>query len=127
MAEQDGIYRCSICGNVVSVIDAHEGALVCCGEEMELLKVHKKEDEGKEKHVPVVEINEGNIKVKVGSAPHPMEEKHFIGLIQLIRNGKVVEGRRLKPGDKPEAEFCLDDSSGITARIWCNVHGIWAN
>ena len=34
MAEQDAIYKCSVCGNVVSVIEAHEGTLTCCGKEM---------------------------------------------------------------------------------------------
>jgi len=127
MAEQDAIYKCSVCGNTVSVIDAQAGTLTCCGKDMELLEVHKIEDEGKEKHVPVVEINEGNVKVKVGSVPHPMEAEHFIGLIQLVKDGKIVGGKRLNAGDNPEAEFCLDDASGITARIWCNKHGLWAN
>ncbi|MBN2112345.1 desulfoferrodoxin [Candidatus Woesearchaeota archaeon] len=127
MAELNGIYKCNVCGNTVSVIEAGAGTLVCCGEEMELLKPKTKEQEGNEKHVPVVEISKGNVKVKVGSVPHPMEEKHYIGLIQLIRNGDVVAGKRLKPGDKPEASFCLDSTEGIKARIWCNIHGVWIN
>jgi superoxide reductase len=32
----------------------------------------------KEKHVPVVEKIVGGCKVKIGSVPHPMEEKHYI-------------------------------------------------
>lgn len=127
MAKQNGIYKCNVCGNVISVIDAQGGALSCCGEEMELLEEKAGEQEGKEKHVPVVEVTEGNVNVKVGSVPHPMEEKHYIGLIQLVRNKNVVAGHRLKPGDKPEASFCLDNTEGIKARIWCNVHGVWVN
>ncbi len=127
MAKENGIYKCSVCGNVVSVLEAHDGTLVCCGKNMALLEEKTKEQEGNEKHVPVVEISEGNVKVKVGSIPHPMEEKHYIGLIQLVKAGKVVEGRRLNPGEKPEAEFCTENTEGITARIWCNVHGVWVN
>jgi len=127
MAKLNGIYKCEICGNVVSVLDAHDGTLVCCGKEMVLLKEHGKEDEGKEKHVPVVEIGEGTVRVKVGSVPHPMEENHYIGLIQLVKDGDVVTGRRLKRGDKPEAEFCIEATAGIKARIWCNIHGVWVN
>jgi superoxide reductase len=32
------VYRCNICGNVVEVIEAGGGALVCCGQDMELIK-----------------------------------------------------------------------------------------
>jgi superoxide reductase len=129
MAEQNGIYKCSVCGNVVSVLEAHAGELVCCGKEMELLKEKTAEEEGKEKHVPIIEKTEGGVKVKVGSVPHPMEEKHFISLIQLIdTKGNVVIGKRLKPGDKPEAEFCcLASADGLRARIYCNIHGLWTN
>ena len=94
MAEQNGIYKCSVCGNVVSVLEAHPGILVCCGKPMELLKEKTAKDEGKEKHVPVIEIIKGGVKVKIGSIPHPMEEKHFISLIQLIdKKGGVVMGK----------------------------------
>jgi superoxide reductase len=127
MAKQNGIYKCNVCGNVVSVLEAHDGTLVCCGKPMELLK-EKTAEEGKEKHVPVIETIEGGVRVKVGSVPHPMEEKHYISLIQLIKDGDVVIGKRLGPGDRPEAEFCcIASTGGLKARIYCNVHGLWTN
>jgi superoxide reductase len=126
MAEQNGIYKCSVCGNVVSVLEAHAGELVCCGKPMVLQEEKTSAIEGKEKHVPVIETIEGGVRVKVGSVPHPMEEKHFISLIQLIKDGDVVIGKRLKPGNKPEAEFCcLATAEGLRARIYCNIHGLW--
>lgn len=128
MSKQDGIYKCSVCGNIVSVIEAHEGELVCCGKEMDILEPKSKEEEGKEKHVPVIEKIENGIKVKVGSIPHPMQDEHYIELIQLIREDGVVMGKRLGPNDKPEAEFCcIADTKDLKARILCNVHGIWVN
>jgi superoxide reductase len=129
MAEQNGIYKCSVCGNVVSVLEAHAGIVVCCGKPMELLKEKSAKDEGREKHVPVIEKIKDGVKVKVGSISHPMEEKHFISLIQLIdKKGGVVMGKRLKPGDKPEAEFCcLVPAEVLRARIYCNIHGLWTN
>ncbi len=126
MVKENGIYKCAICGNVVSVIEAHDPDIICCGQPMDLLE-EKTKDEGKEKHVPVVEKIEGGLKVKVGSVEHPMEAEHFIVLIQLIKDGKIIEGKRLNPGDKPEAEFCLSDTEGVTARELCNVHGVWKN
>ena len=129
MAEQNAIYKCSVCGNVISVLEAHAGQLVCCGKPMELLKEKTAKEEGREKHVPVIEKIKDGVKVKVGSIPHPMEEKHFISLIQLIdKKGGVIIGKRLKPGDKPEAEFCcLAPTEGFRARIYCNIHGLWTN
>ena len=129
MAEQNRIYKCSVCGNVVSVLEAHAGTLVCCGKEMELLKEKTAVSEGKEKHVPVIQKTEEGILIKVGSIPHPMEEKHYISLIQLIdKKGEVVIGKRLKPGQKPEALFCcLASTEGMRARIYCNIHGLWTN
>ena len=125
MAKANGIYKCGICGNIVSVIEAHEGELVCCGKPMNLLE-EKTKEEGKEKHVPIIEQTEAGIKVKVGSIPHPMEKEHYIELIQLIDENGIVIGKRLNPGDKPEAEFCcLAKAKGLKARELCNVHGLW--
>lgn len=126
MVQENGIYKCKVCGTVVSVLEAGAPPLMCCGKEMTQLEEHGVEQEGKEKHVPVVEINGSNVKVKVGSVPHPMEEKHYIELIQIMSGDSVIAGTRLNPGEKPEAEFCLEqEAKGITARELCNIHGLW--
>jgi len=78
---------------------------------------------GKEKHVPVIEKIAGGIKVKVGSVPHPMEEKHYIEWIEVIADGKAYR-QFLKPGEAPEAIFKIEAKT-ITAREYCNVHGLW--
>ncbi len=126
MTKLNEIYKCGVCGNIVTVVVIGGGALVCCGEEMELLKSKSKEEEGKEKHVPIIEKTEKGIKVKVGTVPHPMEEKHYIALVQLMKGDKVVMGKRLNPGKAPEAEFCcLANAEELRARILCNIHGVW--
>lgn len=125
MAEKNRIYRCGICGNIVSVIEAHEGELVCCGKPMALLEEKAPEQEGKEKHVPVIELKDGRAKVTVGSIPHPMEEKHFIEYIEILSDGKPIAAARLYPGQKPEAEFCVGKAEGLSARELCNIHGMW--
>ena len=56
-----------------------------------------------------------------------MEEKHYIGLIQITKDGNVIAEKRLMPKDKPEAEFVLNDHEGIIARAWCNIHGLWVS
>jgi superoxide reductase len=120
--ERGQIYKCEVCGNIVSVLFAGEGELVCCGAPMKLL-MENTVDASKEKHVPVIEKVSGGYKVKVGGVPHPMEEKHYIQWIELVADG-VSLYQFLKPGDAPEAFFCTNATS-VTAREYCNIHGLW--
>jgi len=76
-----------------------------------------------EKHVPVIEKTEDGIKVKVGSVPHPMQEDHHIEWIELIADGRAYR-QFLSPGEEPEAVFSIEAQS-ITAREYCNLHGLW--
>ena len=116
------VYKCNVCGNIVELLHAGKGELVCCGEPMELLQ-EKTSDVGLEKHVPVIETTDSGIKVKVGSVPHPMEEKHYIEWVEVITDGGIYR-RFLKPGDKPEAEFNVKPQR-VVAREYCNIHGLW--
>lgn len=122
MTEKLQVYKCNVCGNIVEVLHAGKGELVCCGQPMEL-QAEKTEEEGNEKHVPVIEKTETGVKVKVGSVPHPMEEAHYIEWVQVIADGKTYR-KFLNPGEPPEAEFEIKAES-ITAREYCNVHGLW--
>ena len=122
MTQLKQIYKCSVCGNIVEVIHASGGELVCCGKPMELLQ-EKTEDQGYEKHVPVIERTEQGILVKVGSIPHPMEEVHYIEWIEIIADGRSCR-KFLKPGDKPEALFTVT-AQEVIARGYCNLHGLW--
>jgi len=122
VTEQKQVYRCNVCGNIVEVLHAGVGKLVCCGQPMELLK-EKAKEVGLEKHVPVIEKIEGGVKVKVGSVPHPMEEYHYIVWIEVLTDDMVYR-KFLKPGDKPEAEFKVK-AEKIVARTYCNLHGLW--
>jgi superoxide reductase len=122
MAKRLEIYKCEKCGNIVEVLHGGEGELVCCGEPMKLF-VENTVDAAKEKHVPVVEEVAKGVKVKVGSVPHPMEEKHYIEWVEVIVDGKAYR-EFLKPGDAPEAVFDIK-AKGVTAREYCNLHGLW--
>ena len=95
-AAQLGVYKCNVCGNIVELIHLGGGELVCCGQPMELL-IEKIADQGK--------------------------EKHYIEWIEILADGAAYR-KFLKPGDKPEAEFCIG-AQKIEAREFCNVHGLW--
>jgi len=122
MTERLQVYRCEVCGNIVEVLHAGKGELVCCKQPMKLL-VEGSVDAAQEKHVPVVEKTATGVKVKVGSVPHPMEEKHYIEWIEVIADGRAYR-EFLKPNDVPEASFNIE-AAQITAREYCNLHGLW--
>ena len=122
MAQRHEVYKCNACGNIVEVLHGGGGELVCCGEAM-ILMVENTVDAAKEKHVPVIEKVTGGVKVRVGSVAHPMEAKHYIEWIEIIADGKVLR-QYLAPGAAPEATFAVE-AKNITAREYCNLHGLW--
>ncbi|MFH0963460.1 MAG: desulfoferrodoxin [Planctomycetota bacterium] len=122
MTERLQVYKCEVCGNIVEMLHEGEGELVCCDQPMKLLTANTV-DAAKEKHVPVIEKTAAGFKVKVGSAAHPMEAKHYIEWVQVIADGRTYR-KFLKPGEAPEAEFCID-AKKVTAREHCNIHGLW--
>lgn len=127
MTELNQVYKCNVCGNMVEMVHAGAGQLVCCGQPMELKEEMSTAQEGVEKHVPVVEKTENGIRVTVGSVAHPMEKEHYIEWVQLIVNGKSYR-QFLNSGKKPEAFFEISAKvEDIKAREYCNVHGLWAN
>ena len=122
MAKKMDIYKCPGCNLLIEVIAGADCKLTCCGQDMEKLTA-KEADEGKEKHVPVIEKIDGGYKVKVGSVPHPMEEKHHIEWIEL-QVGNQTYTQFLNAGEAPEATFKIDGTPAA-AREHCNIHGLW--
>ena len=122
MPKKSEVYKCKACGNIVMVLHGGDGDLVCCGENMTVMAANTV-DAAQEKHVPVIEKIAGGYKVKVGSVPHPMEEKHYIEWIELIADGKSYF-QFLNPGEVPEATF-MTDAAVVSAREYCNLHGLW--
>lgn len=122
MTKKNEVYKCPLCGNIVQVLHTGAGELVCCGQPMELM-AENTVDAAQEKHIPVLEKTENGYKVTVGSVAHPMEEKHWIEWIELATDTAVYRAN-LNPGDAPEAAFCTEADT-VTARAYCNLHGLW--
>ncbi|MGB7912681.1 MAG: desulfoferrodoxin [Desulfobaccales bacterium] len=122
MTEKLQVYKCQICGNIVSMLHSGDGALVCCGEPMKLM-LENTVDAAKEKHVPVIEKTAAGVKIKVGSVAHPMEQSHYIEWIEVIADGKSYR-QFLNPGEAPEATFAIE-AKNVVAREYCNLHGLW--
>jgi superoxide reductase len=122
MAELLSVYKCEVCGNIVELVHSGDGELVCCGQPMKLMPENAS-DGAKEKHVPVIERVADGYRVTVGSVAHPMEEAHYIEWIELLADG-VAYRAFLRPGDRPEASFRVE-ASRVSAREYCNKHGLW--
>lgn len=101
------------------------------------------ENEGKEKHLPVIEIGKGRgksdvdvVRVFVGKeVQHPNTIEHHISWIELFgvkQDGQIVDlGRAaFAPGfTNPNIRFQVpvDQFKAFCALSYCNVHGIWQN
>lgn len=123
MTKVDEIYKCEICGNIVTLLHQGVGELVCCNQPMVLQQANTKEA-ATEKHLPVVRKTAKGFKVTVGEIDHPMTIDHFIeSIFVYFADGK--SGRKdLLPGAKPEAEFFMDKMPKYV-QAYCNIHGLW--
>ena len=117
-------FRCEHCGNIIEMVEDKGVPVVCCGKRMTEL-VAGTSDGAREKHVPVYEVKDNIVHVKVGEVAHPMIPEHYIEWIVLqTKNG--VQRKELNPGDKPEACFALCDGDEVEAvYAYCNLHGLW--
>lgn len=122
MREQK-FYICKKCGNLVGMLHSSGQPLVCCGSPMDELKANTV-DAANEKHLPVVEINDGVVHVKVGEVAHPMVEEHYIQWIYLATE-QGGQRKVLSPDQAPEAVFHLGEDKAVAAFEYCNLHGLW--
>ncbi|MCW4049813.1 MAG: desulfoferrodoxin [Candidatus Bathyarchaeota archaeon] len=124
MTERNQVWKCEICGNIVEVLHEGVGQLVCCGQPMNLMEAKKTEAGGYEKHLPVIEVKDNKVHVKVGSVEHPMMDAHWIEWIAVDTEDGVLR-KYLNPGEKPVAVF-KTGKKVLRAREYCNLHGHWA-
>ena len=118
------IYRCKHCGQIVAAIEKKGCDVFCCGEAMELL-VAGVSDGASEKHVPVYEVVDNVVHVKVGEVDHPMSEEHYIQWI-ILHTNNGVQVHKLAYTDEPKADFALlEGDEVIEVFEYCNLHGLW--
>ena len=115
---------CKRCGNLIEMINDSGVTPICCGTDMTELVANTTEA-ATEKHIPVVEVNDNLVKVKVGEVLHPMEPEHYIEWIYLETN-KGVKRVNLMPGEEPVANFILTEKETLKGvYAYCNLHGLW--
>lgn len=112
-------------GDIISLPDDEKVTIIVNGEEVEPLVPNTSDGAG-EKHVPVVTVEDNKVIVNVGEVDHPMLDEHWINNIYLDTN-KGFYAKSLKPGEKPNVVFVLDeDEVPEAAYEYCNLHGLWA-
>ena len=119
------VYKCDICGNMVEILNVGGGQLVCCDKPIALLEENTV-DAAVEKHIPVAEVKDGEVHVKVGEVEHPMLAEHFIQWVEVITKDGLVLRQNLNADEKPVAVFKVDGEVD-RVREYCNIHGLWSN
>ena len=117
-------YRCEICGQIIAIVKKTGSPLVCCGQPMKEI-IPGTTDAAAEKHVPVYEVKDGKVIVKIGEIAHPMTEEHYIEWVSVQTTGGN-QRKALKPGDAPEVCFSICDGDEVEAvYAYCNLHSLW--
>ena len=116
-------YICRHCGNLIVKIHDAGVPVSCCGEKMEQLIPNTVEASG-EKHKPVAVVENGVVRVAVGSVAHPMVPEHSIEWV-FVETDKGGQFKYLNPGSEPEVKFQLGDEKALAVYAYCNLHGLW--
>jgi superoxide reductase len=100
-----------------------------------------KNNDGKEKHVPIIEIGKGSdgvdtINVVVGKeVTHPNTIEHHIAWLEVYGvkdDGQVIALGRADfapayTSPKVQFKLLLDGIETVYATSYCNIHGLWEN
>ena len=116
-------YICEKCGNIVGMIHSSGVPLMCCGQKMTAL-IPGTVDAAKEKHIPVVTVENDTVNVCVGSVEHPMTEEHSITWVYLLTD-KGGQRKNLSTGTAPTVSFALNNEKPVAVYAYCNLHGLW--
>ena len=117
-------YRCETCGQIIAVVKKTGAPVVCCGKPMKEI-VPGTTDASVEKHVPVYEVSGRDVKVRIGSAEHPMTDAHYIEWV-CLQTKQGNQRKALHPGDKPEVCFSICEGDEVEAvYAYCNLHSLW--
>jgi superoxide reductase len=123
MSGKQKFYICNKCGNMVGLIKDKGVPLVCCGEKMTEL-VPNTVEASTEKHLPVATVSGDSINIKIGSAPHPMEDAHHIVFV-YVETERGGQRKSLHVGEAAEVTFKVVNDKPVAVYAYCNLHGIW--
>lgn len=115
---------CEICKKMHVVVDDKAPKTICCGQPMKVLTANTTDAAG-EKHVPVATMENGMLKVHVGSVTHPMTEEHHIAFVAVLFEDGSFALKKLDHTGEPEYIFPVGSAKPVAAYEFCNLHGLW--
>ena len=122
MTQKLEIYKCEICGNVIEITHAGMNSLVCCNQDMKIMKEHEPDEN--DAHFAHIE-NSSDIQKRI-FFNHPMTDEHHIEYIEVISTDKkYIKRKFLNSNDKPELSFKCECKEGFYVRLYCNKDGVW--
>lgn len=117
-------YICEHCGNIIAMVKNTGVPVMCCGQKMTEL-IPGTTEGAAEKHIPVYEVKNNKVFVKVGSAEHPMTAEHHIEWVS-VQTKFGNQRKALKAGGKPEVCFAVCEGDEVEAvYAYCNLHSLW--
>lgn len=124
-------YLCSVCGNLVEMVEDAGNVPTCCGKTMQHLE-EASTDGNPAVHIPYIIFHSQKedsgcrkVTVQIGEQMHPVEPMHHIIWVTVETNC-CVHRARVFPKEKPEACFCLMPDEEIKrVYAYCNLHGLW--
>ena len=120
---ENRFYICEHCGNIIGMVRDAGVPMMCCGQKMTQL-IPGTVEASVEKHLPVVAVEDGKVKVTVGSVLHPATEEHHIDWIYLQTN-RGGQRKCLAHDEDPKVVFALEDEIPVAVYAYCNLHGLW--
>ena len=115
---------CEHCGNIATLIKDSGVPMMCCGQKMKEL-VPGVVEASHEKHIPVFEVEDKKVIVKIGSIDHPMIPEHYIEWV-VLQTKKGTQIKHLVPGQDPKVCFHICGCDEVEAvYAYCNLHGLW--
>lgn len=119
-------FICRNCGNIIAILRDRCVPVYCCGKEMQKITPGTTEA-STEKHIPVYEVRDGIVHLKVGCVEHPMTKEHYIEWVRL-ETEHGIQYAHLDPDYKPKAKFALCEGDEVRAiYAFCNQHDLWKN
>lgn len=116
------LYRCNLCMNVVSIALEGAGSLVCCNEEMELLKENTA-DEANPHFAHIENIDDLTKKITIN---HMMTPEHHIEFVEVISNDKKYFKRKyFEPEEPCQMIIRCECKEGFYVRLYCNKDDVW--